>query len=227
MKLLRTTYCLVAVLILAAMTTVPAWADSQSWYFNGTNSPSDLPCSAGSPCGEVTLNVSGSNATFTVTSLLNGYVFDSFGFNTISGVSVSLVAGSGTGELGAGYNLGGSGNEDGWGSFKYNFDTGLSGGSKGSDCHVVGGVPGSGCTFTFTVKCAGSCTLSLADFEKSSSGGNGSGYFAGHMASSRKSGYAGNPVPIPVNEPATLSVMGAGLLSAAGVLRRRFRGMLR
>lgn len=204
-----------------------AWADSESWYFTGTNNSSQLPCSAGSPCGEVTLSVSGSTATFTVSSLLNGYVIDSFGFNTINGISVSLVSGSGTGELGSGYNLGGSGNEDGWGSFKYNFNTGLSGGSRGGDCHVTGGVPGSGCTFTFTVKCVGNCTLSLNDFEKSSSGGNGSGIFAMHMASTRKSGYAGNPVPFPVNEPATLSVIGAGLLSAAGVLRRKFAGLRR
>jgi hypothetical protein len=198
-----------------------AWAGSQSWYFEGTNSPSNLPCSSGGPCGEVTLTVSGNTATFTVSSLLSGYIFDTFGFN--STVGVSLVSASG--EVGS-FSMSGSGNEDGWGSFGHNFDTGKAGGSKGTDCTVSGGVPGAGCTFTFTVKCTSNCTLSLSDFEVASSGGNGSGYFAGHMASKKKSGYAGNPVPFPIDEPSTLTVLGSGLLAAGGFLRRRIFGFL-
>lgn len=114
-----------------------AWAGSQSWYFEGTNSPSNLPCSSGGPCGEVTLSVSGNTATFTVSSLLSGYIFDTFGFN--SSVGISLVSASG--EVGS-FSLGGSGNEGGWGSFGHNFHTGESGGSNGHQCVVTGGVPG-------------------------------------------------------------------------------------
>jgi len=201
-----------------------ARADSQTWFFEGTNSPAQVPCSAGGPCGEVTLTTSCSFATFTVSSLLSGYVFDTFGFNT----DVGLTLISASGEVGA-FSLGGSGNQDGWGSFTHIFDTGKNGGSNGGDCVVTGGVPGAGCTFTFTVKCTSNCTLTLANFEFTSSGGTGSGLFAGHLADGNgNTGFVGNPQPgTPIDEPASLSVVGVGLLSFGGLLRKRrlsFRG---
>jgi len=214
----RSIWLAVCLLLCVVGTVSNARADSQSWVFTGTNDAVHLPCSAGAPCAEITIATSGDFATFTVSSLLTGYIFDTLGFN--SSVGVSLVAGSGTGELGS-YSLGGSGNEDGWGTFGHNFDTGKSGGSSGTDCVVTAGNPGAGCTFSFEVQ-AGSA-LSVSNFKIASSGGTGSGFFAGHMAASdNRSGYAGSPSPLtPIGEPGTISVLGSGLLAAFGLLRRR------
>ncbi len=190
-----------------------ASADSFSWNLTGTNSPANVPCSLAVPCAEVTLSVSGNNAMFTVTSLLNGYVFDTFGFNTIPGVNVSLV--SAGGEIGN-YSLGGPGNQDGWGKFQYIFDTGKNGGSSGGDCVNHG----AGCTFDFQLTSLSN--LTLAYFEVLSSGGNGSGFFAGHLAANGGlSGFVGNPKPVPVNEPGPMAAWVPGLLVGAVFLGRR------
>lgn len=204
--------------------TAAASADStMSWDLVGSNGAP--ACTSTTPCAQVTLDVNGNLATFTVTSLFNGWVFDTFGFNAASGtpptpITLTLVPGSGTGEVGA-YSLGGSGNEDGWGDFLYNFETGKHGGSSGGDCVVTGGHAGPGCTFGFQVQ--STSALTLADFEVASSGGTGSGFFAGHEASSTNSGYSGNsqPIPPPISEPAALAVVVPGLLVALGQLRRR------
>ena len=218
----KSVWFMLGLLLCVTVAVSSARADSQTWYFTGTNAPAQVPCSAGGPCGEITLTTSGSTATFTVSSLLSGYIFDTFGFN--SNVGITLLSASG--EVGA-FSLGGSGNEDGWGNFDHNFNTGKNGGSSGTDCVVTGGVPGAGCTFTFTVKCTSNCTLSLSNFEITSTGGNGSGFFAGHLAAGGgKTGFVGNPTTVQVDEPATLSVVGAGLLAAAGLLRRRILGMV-
>ena len=208
---------LVAVAALTLFTSL-SYADSiQSWYLVGTNSPGNLPCSMAAPCAEVTIDVNnaGTNATFTVSSLLNGWVFDTFGFNT-GGVAVSLVSGSG--EVGA-YSLGGSKNEDGWGSFEHTFDTGKSGGSDGADCKGNPGSPGPGCTFSFQLS---GTSLSLATFENASTGGNGSGFFAGHTASDANSGYAGDSMQFnSIPEPGMMMILTPGLLTAAGLLKWR------
>jgi hypothetical protein len=218
----KTGWLALCLLLCLTATASIAKADSQSWYFTGTNSPGTVPCSSGAPCGEITLSVSGSQATFTVSSLLSGYIFDSLGFN--SNVGVTLLSASG--EVGA-FSLGGAGNEDGWGTFGHNFDTGKNGGSNGGDCVVTGGVPGAGCTFTFTVKCTSNCTLSLSNFEITSTGGNGSGFFAGHLAAGGgNTGFVGSPTMISVDEPSTLSVLGFALFGAGGLLRRRIFGFL-
>ncbi len=203
-----------------------ARADSQTWNFTGTNSPGNVPCSQAAPCGQITITTNGTSfATFTVTSLLSGYIFDTFGFNTVPGITLSLFSSSGEVNNPS---LGGAGNEDGWGSFGHNFSTGLNGGSKGGDCVVTGGVPGAGCTFTFTVKCTTNCILSISSFEVASVGGNGTGYFAAHLAAGGgKTGYVGSPKQITqIDEPTTLNVMGMGLLAVGGLLRRRVFGLL-
>lgn len=215
-KLLLLTLCLLLCMVVASAS---AWADSESWYFTGSNTQSQVPCTPSAPCGEITITTSGNMATITVSSLLSGYVFDTFGFN--SSQAISLVPGSGTGELGT-YSIPGGGNQDGFGSFNYIFDTGKNGGSSGGDCVVTGGVPGAGCTFSFKVQCSGSCTLSLSNFEITSSGGNGSGFFAGHLADGNgNTGYVGDTMQFQVDEPASLSVVGSGLLLVGALLRRR------
>ena len=212
-------YMAVLIMFCVAGLTPHAYAGSFSWYLTGTNSPSQVPCSPAAPCAEVTLNTFGTDlATLTVTSLLNGYIFDTFGFNTIAGVTVTEQSASG--EIGAGNKLNGSGNEDGFGSFKYNFDTGKNGGSNGGDCVNHG----TGCTFSLTL--LGSTILTAADFEVLSSGGNGSGYFAGHLAAGGgNSGFVGDTVPVPIDEPASMAVtIPALLFLGIGFLRRRKQG---
>jgi hypothetical protein len=222
----KTLWFALALLVCVTATTNFARADSESWNFTGTNSPGNVPCSSAAPCGQITLTTNGTSyATFTVSSLLSGYVFDSFGFNTTPGITLSLFSSSGEVNNPS---LGGAGNEDGWGSFAHNFNTGKSGGSSGGDCAVSGGVPGAGCTFTFTVKCTNNCILSLSNFEVTSSGGNGTGYFAAHLAAGNgKTGYVGSPTQITqIDEPMTLNVMGVGLLTVGGLLRRRIFGIV-
>jgi len=203
--------------LLVTVGALPLSADTtQTFLLEGSNASL---CSSAAPCAQVTVDVNnaGNTATFTVSSLLNGYVFDSFGFN--SSATVALVAGSGTGELGT-YSLTGPGSitEDGWGKFDYEFDTGKTGGSNGGDCVVTSGSPGTGCTFSFVVSGTG---LTVTDFEVASSGDSGSTDFVGHMANGANSGgYAGDAV---APEPTSLVLFGSGLLGVGLVLRRRLR----
>jgi len=212
-----------ALLVCLATLTGTALADSSmSWDLTGTNAPGQLPCSSAAPCVEVTLDVNANMATFTVSSLLSGWVIDSFGFNTASGVP-ALMSGGASGEIGPSSKLEGPGSfaQDGWGKFTYDFKTGKDGGSSGGDCVVTAGKPGPGCTFVFSL--TSTTTLTLADFEVQSSGGSGSGYFAEHEASSSHSGYGGSTLaaPPPLSEPAALAVVVPGLLVAFGQFRRR------
>jgi len=209
------------VLLLAGVASRPALADT--FFLFGTNDSSSLPCSGVKPCAEVTVTTSGNQATFTVSSLLSGWVFDKFGFNFNGAGALSLF--SSGGEVSSPSLDTGGGNEDGWGSFTDTFNTGKNGGSDGGDCVVTLGVPGAGCTFTFTLQDSLPGTLNVSSFEISSSGGTGSGDFAGHMASNSKSGFAGDPLPSgtsPVPEPSSLMLLGTGALTLAGVIRRRF-----
>ena len=215
-------------LVCFATLTGTAMADSQTFDLIGSNG--NPPCSAGAPCAQITINTNGNMANFTVSSLVNGWIFDRFGFNTVSGVPALMFGGAG-GEIGPTAGLNGPGGpapnctgcfaENGWGKFMYQFDTGKNGGANGTDCVVTAGKPGPGCTFIFSV--TSTTALTVADFKIASSGGSGSGLFAGHQAASNNSGYSGNSQPIlpPLSEPATLAVVVPGLLVAFGQLRRR------
>ena len=210
---------LVSLAVLVLLTSF-AHADSlASWYITGTNDSGSLPCSPAAPCAKVTLDVNnaGTEATFTVTSLLKGFVFDTFAFNT-GGATVNLVSGSAAGAAGSN-SLGGSSSEGGWGNFEHTFATGKNGGSDGRNCSGSPSLSVGGCSFSFVL--SSSSSLSLSTFEYASSGTNGSGFFAGHMASSDNSGYSGGPEFMPISEPGMLLILAPGLLTAAGLLTRR------
>ena len=199
---------------IAVITLLSMASADTTWYLTGSNDP-NLPCIASAPCAKVTVSTSGTDATFTVSSLLSGWVFDKFGFN--SSVPPTLVSASG--EVGA-YSLSGSGNEDGWGSFGNNFITGTTGGSNGVDCVVTSGISGSGCAFSFILQFASNS--SILNFEIASSGGSGSGFFAGHLASASKSGYAGDSVMISAREPSwTVLLVVICIAEFSGPLRRK------
>jgi len=189
----------------------------QTFLLTGANAGGPL-CSVTTPCAEVTIDISASGtiATFTVSSLLSGYVFDTFGFN--SSATVNFTTGSGKGEVGT-YSLAGPGSfgQDGWGKFDFLFDTGETGGSNGAGCVVTSGGPGSGCTFSFQLTGTG---LTLADFEiTSTNDSNGTTFFAGHMANSNgPTGYVGQAV----SEPGELPQLLLGLLFVGAFLGRRY-----
>ena len=210
------------ILLFAGLASRPASADT--FFFENTNDTTGAPCSATVPCAEVQIDNLGSGLfKFTVSSLESGFIFDTFGFNGPAGLVLQTTgANAPSGEVTATRALNGSGNEDGWGTFAWNFDTGESGGSDASNCVVTGGVPNAHCTFTFVVQAGSSATD--ASFEVASSGGSGSGDFAGHFAAADSSGFVGDPVPFsaPTPEPSSLMLLGTGALALAGLVRRRY-----
>jgi hypothetical protein len=216
---MKNSFLTLGVLLFAGVASQPALADT--FFLTGSNT-AVVPCSVSVPCGEVSVTTSGNTATFTVSSLDSGFVFDTFGFNFTGAGTLSLS--SATGEVNS-PSLGGSGNEDGFGTFTYNFNTGETGGSNGPDCVVTGGVPGAGCTFTFTVMDSLPGALTTSEFEALSSGGSGSGDFAGHLAApAGNTGFVGDAVgsTSPVPEPSSLMLLGTGALTLAGLVRRRY-----
>ena len=175
-------------------------------------------------CAQVSIDVAtgGGSATLEFTSLMSGFQFDTVGFN---------FNGNGTGTITTPAKTD-PGNEDGFGVFMYNFDTGINGGSTGHFCDGMEST--TACDFTVTIAGSG---LTVADFETlSSSPGNGNGgdlvQFAGHIASSACTGYVGGGGGSTTNstggscttstpEPGSLTMLVFGLLAIGGFAVRR------
>ena len=166
----------------------------------------------------MTITTTGDTATFTVSSLDNGYVFDKFGFN-FTGLGTLTISGSPSGEVSSPTLANNNGSEGSFGKYDYTFDTGENGGSKGGDCVVTAGSPGAGCTFSFTVTDTSTSSLIASEFESATT--SGAGDFAGHLAAPRENtGYVGDPTPFsnPVPEPSSLALLGSGRSGLAGVV---------
>ena len=175
-------------------------------------------------CAQVIIDVAsgGGSASLEFTSLMSGFQFDTVGFN---------FNGNGTGTITSPATTN-PGNEDGFGVFMYNFDTGINGGSTGVNCSGVA----SDLDCDFFVHITGS-NLSVADFETlSTSPGKGNGgdlvEFAGHIASSSCTGYVGGgggsttnstggSCTTSVPEPRSLTMLLFGFLAIGGFAVRR------
>jgi hypothetical protein len=189
-----------------------ASADSISYVLNTANSSlSGFP----SPYAEVTVNLTSSTtADFTFTAL-NSYVFGDGGSVAAninaSSFTVSNVAGNAPGGNGI-YTVTGGGNEDGFGSFNLQIDSGNFSPSNRST------------TITFTVT-NNSGTWASASAVTTGNNGSPSQILAAHIgvgAGASPTGFASGAVAVP--EPSSMAIAGLGAIGFVGFgLRRRLK----
>jgi len=156
-------------------------------FFTQTNNPSQIPCTAGNPCGSIDVATGSGpfSGDLVVTVQLGGpgnaFQTDRMGFNSDINSGFSLACfnfGSGCSSGVGGASLGGSMQEDGFGRFQHTLSTGLNGGS--------GCAPdGTGCQnlFTFVVSNSNG-PLQASDFNS---------YVAAHIANGVCSGFIATP----------------------------------
>lgn len=200
--------CKFLVLMLFCLMMIP-FASADVFNITADNLAGGL-CTVGSPCGTVTVTFAGGTEHVVISMNSPFGVFgnnDTFGFNvvgTTTGVAMSNFSD-------ANFNgNGGSGNEDGWGSFTFRVD-----GPGGS---------GAVSSLSFDVTRTGNPFTATSDIEAGASGSNVPPFttFALHVRNNTSglTGYAGvTPGRDQVPEPASLMLVGSGL----GLVTTRFR----
>jgi len=169
---------------------------------------------SGSPGPYATVNlhfVSSSQIDVTVTMAAGFTMFgmnDAFGFNGPAGLSIINIASESGSGAASGFSVGSGGNIDGFGNFVYS----LSDGNPGNSNHT---------SLTFSVTCA-ACFANENGIYVAN--GNGA-HFVVHVApdGDNPTGFASDSGYSSVPEPASMLLLGTGLLGVAGAVRRRFR----
>lgn len=212
--------------IVMTLGAVQLHADQLTFTLNFTNGFATCPSGG---CATVNIVATGTQATITVSSLLNGYQFDSFGFNLSSGTITSFSSSGTVNTSDPNYGLSappaGPWAQNGFGKFQYVFDTGINGGSTGGNCVVTSGSPGPGCTFALTLNGTGLTSYQLFEVLSSGNAGDGNAWFAGHVAGTTCTGFVGGGnatgnqngssscTPVATPEPSTLSLLALGVFS--------------
>jgi hypothetical protein len=209
---LRKMLLYVAAIAVAGLMTVPA-AHADAIY-NLTYDGCSGGCGPQNPFGTVNLHQVDSNTVELTVSLLNNNKFVTTGSHT--GFAFNFQGGAVSyGTLPTGWSIKGANNEPGFGSFTGGIDCNKGNSNSANSC--AGNNPWVG-DLTFDVSRASG--LSIDDFVI-----NGSGkVFATDIISGTtgETGLVaadGNQSPVP--EPATLAMLGTGVLGFAGVLRRK------
>lgn len=198
-----------------------------------TKGNSDISGTPG-PYGTVSVNRTSSTTAIITFTADSGFVFIDHGIGavnlnaltwSISNISWTDLPGFGVSPAGFTITSSGSGTEDGWGTFNQTFD-GIAGFTDGVN------------SFTFTATDTGGTWATAASVLIANSLGNDA---AAHVAvcgnatdtatgpciaanGALSTGFAAEGAVVPTPEPASLGLLGTGLLAVSGMaLRRRWR----